>query len=105
MKKSLLKSKKITFFGKNIGFKKLDFDYIQPALDEEKDVVRDMDFGIITKAPNAIFHDNCIQKDVLISILHDYAYYTMRIENPKVEPFFIEMCNNINKMGDNIHLI
>lgn len=83
----------------------MDFDYIQPALDEDKDVVRDMNFGIITKAPNANFYENYISKDVLISILHDYAYYTMRIKNPKTETFFIEMCDGINKTGDYIKII
>lgn len=105
MKKLSLKSKKNIIFGKNIGFKILDFNYIQPALDKEKDVVKDMNFGIITKAPNANFYDNCIFKNVLISILHDYSYFTMRIENPKTEPFFIEMCDSINMIGNYINLI
>ena len=64
-----------------------------------------MDFGIITKAPNANFSEDFIPKNILISILHDYSYYTMRIEKPEIEQFFIEMCADINKTGDYIKLI
>ena len=43
------------YFWEKYGFKKLDFNYIQPALDSEKQPVEIMDFGIMTKIPNAEF--------------------------------------------------
>lgn len=92
------------YFWENFGFKKLNFDYIQPSLDEGKEIVRDMDFGIITQTPNIPFEQSFIKKDILKSILHDYAYYTMRINKPEEEPFFIEMCNGLENQEEEIEL-
>lgn len=93
------------YFWDKFGFKRLDFDYIQPPLEEGKNMVRDMNFGIITNAENAQFSQKSISREVLTSILHDYAYYTMRIETPENEPFFIEMIEQLNQNTEQIKLV
>lgn len=105
LEKVIFKEKSNHYFWKKFGFKKLDFDYIQPSLDKGKPLVRDMTLGIITNSIDAPFYDSCISKDILKSILYDYSYYTMRIENPKKEQYFIEMMKQLDKKGDFIYLI
>lgn len=84
------------YFWEKFGFRALDFSYIQPPLDEDKEVVDIMNFGIITKAPLAIYDKEEIEKDELKSILHDYYHYTMRIEDVEHCEYYIKMCHDID---------
>lgn len=84
------------YFWNKFGFTPLDFDYIQPPLEEGKEMVRFMNFGIIKNC--LIQYDkDYLESDTLKKILYDYAYYTMRIENPSNEEYFKEMIKSINK--------
>lgn len=84
------------YFWEKFGFRALDFHYIQPPLDEDKEVVDIMNFGIITKAPFTIYHKEEIEKNELKSILYDYYHYTMRIEEVEHCEYYIKMCHEID---------
>lgn len=84
------------YFWEKFGFKALDFHYIQPPLDEDKEVVDIMNFGIITKAPLTSYDKEDINKEELKSILHDYYHYTMRIEDVEHCEYYIKMCHEID---------
>ncbi len=84
------------YFWEKFGFKTLNFHYIQPPLDDTKEVVDIMNFGIITKAPFATYNKEYIDKEELKSILHDYYHYTMRIEDVENCEYYIKMCREID---------
>lgn len=88
------------YFWEKYGFKKLDFDYIQPALDSEKQPVEIMDFGIMTKIPNSEFLEKGINTKDLINIL--YNYYG---EQPNSEDTLSKMKKEIEDKGDVILLV
>lgn len=88
------------YFWEKYGFKKLDFNYIQPALDSEKQPVEIMDFGIMTKIPNAEFLEKGINTKDLINIL--YNYYG---EQPNSEDTLSKMKKEIEDKGDVILLV
>lgn len=88
------------YFWEKYGFKKLDFNYIQPALDSEKQPVEIMDFGIMTKIPNAEFLEKGINTKDLINIL--YNYYG---EQPNSEDTLSKMKKEIEGKGDVILLV
>lgn len=89
------------FFWDKFGFKKLDFSYIQPALDDNKEDVTNMDFGIMTKFPNAEFNKDFIDSDMLISLLFDY-YSDIESDTYDV---LLNMKKEISSKGEKIHLI
>lgn len=84
------------YFWEKFGFRTFDFHYIQPPLDEEKEVVDIMNFGVITKAPLSKYEKEDIDKEELKSILHDYYHYTMRIEDVEHCEYYIKMCHEID---------
>lgn len=84
------------YFWEKFDFKALDFHYIQPPLDDAKEVVDIMNFGIITKAPLTLYDKEDIDKEELKSILHDYYHYTMRIEDVEHCEYYIKMCHEID---------
>ena len=88
------------YFWEKYGFKKLDFNYIQPALDSEKQPVEIMDFGIMTKIPNSEFLEKGINTKDLINIL--YNYYG---EQPNSEDTLSKMKKEIEGKGDVILLV
>ena len=88
------------YFWEKYGFKKLDFNYIQPALDSEKQPVEIMDFGIMTKIPNAEFLEKGINSKDLINILYDYYG-----EEPNSEITLSKMKKEIEDKGDVILLV
>lgn len=60
------------YFWEKYGFKPLNFKYIQPPLDENKAPVEIMQFGIMTKAPNAHFTGEGLSVNTLKSVVEDY---------------------------------
>lgn len=88
------------FFWEKYEFKKLDFNYIQPALDNNKKPVDIMDFGIMTKIPNAEFIENKISTEDLIKILYDY--YGQE-ENSEI--VLSKMKKEIEEKGESISLV
>ncbi len=88
------------YFWEKYGFRKLDFNYIQPALDENKKNVDIMRFGIMTKIPNAEFNENYISSNLLEEIL--YEYYG---KNEEAKDELKKMSIEIHKKGEFINLI
>ena len=85
------------YFWEKFNFKELKFNYIQPALDKNKKILKDMKLGIVTRFPNIYFTKKQIETKKIKSILYDYSYYTMRIKNPKKEEYFIKMVNELKE--------
>lgn len=83
------------YFWEKYSFKPLDFEYLQPPLEEGKELVTFMEFGIILDAPYIKYEKNYIERELLKEILFDYSYYTMRIDNPKKEEYFNQMCKSM----------
>lgn len=88
------------YFWNKFGFKRLDFTYIQPALDKSKNPITSMDFGIMTKFPNAEFNKDFIPSDTLKSILCNYY---SDIEDGTYN-IIHSMENEINSKGEKILL-
>ena len=88
------------YFWDKYGFKKLDFKYIQPALDENKKNVEIMTFGIMTKIPNAEFEKKTISSSLLKEIL--YEYYG---KDEKAKAVLDYMSKEIDNKGSLINLI
>ncbi len=75
------------YFWQKFGFKKIDFDYIQPPLDDLKKPVFIMDFGYLSFVKT----DKKITKQLLIDVLNEY--YVDYIDNE----YFIQCIGNIKK--------
>ena len=88
------------YFWDKYGFKKLDFKYIQPALDENKKDVEIMTFGIMTKIPGVEFDKKTINSSLLKEIL--YEYYG---KNEEAKETLNKMNKEINSKGNLIKLI
>ena len=88
------------YFWNKYGFKKLDFKYIQPALDENKKDVEIMTFGIMTKIPGVEFDKETINSSLLKEIL--YEYYG---KNEEAKETLNKMNKEINSKGNLIKLI
>ena len=88
------------YFWDKYGFKKLDFKYIQPALDENKKDVEIMTFGIMTKIPGVEFDKETINSSLLKEIL--YEYYG---KNEEAKETLNKMNKEINSKGNLIKLI
>ena len=88
------------YFWDKYGFKKLDFKYIQPALDENKKDVEIMTFEIMTKIPGVEFDKETINSSLLKEIL--YEYYG---KNEEAKETLNKMNKEINSKGNLIKLI
>lgn len=100
VEKSFGKKQEKHYFWEKYGFKELNFNYIQPALDESKKNVEIMRFGIMTKIPNAEFDEKYISTDLLEEIL--YEYYG---KNEEAKDELKKMSKEIHKKGEFINLV
>ena len=87
------------YFWEKFGFKKLDFYYVQPPLEKNKEPVYNMDFGIITKAPGIIYDKGYVDKESLKSLLENY-YRPYRDD-----PYYKDILLKLEKDQDIIKLV
>lgn len=79
-------------FWKGNWFRRLDFNYIQPALGAGQSPVRGMWFLGLTR-----FSENSqiIDSTLLQKVLWNYAHYSMGIKNPENDPLFLAMQSEV----------
>jgi ribosomal protein S18 acetylase RimI-like enzyme len=90
------KSRNYLFYWAKLGYTRVAFDYIQPAIDGNKESVNSLNLIALPLNPK-IKHKKGIAAQTLKNFLFDYAKYAMRIEEPQ---------NNacINKMVKELQL-
>lgn len=92
-----IEDKKYLWFWWKMGYKKIDFDYIQPALDSNKQCVSSLDLILIQLSHTSSLTDE-INTNILKGFLIDYAKYAMRIDQPENNPDLLNMINKINNL-------
>lgn len=90
---------KYLYFWDKFAFQHLDFDYIQPPLDEEKEEVRNLWLAYLSPKYQREHTDDPFEKEVnkslILNILADYFKYAMRIDEPSESSQYVEMDNSI----------
>lgn len=89
-------SRKYYEFWKKYGFKKLNFNYIQPSLDDNKSVVDTLWF-ITHTINNPDNSSSSVPSDTVLNTIHDYIKFAMRIEEPIKNPQFYSMKDEIER--------
>ena len=86
---------KYLYFWDKFDFQHLEFNYIQPPLNEEKEEVRELWLAYLSPKYQMDHLDSpfCkeVDKSLILGILENYFKYAMRIENPKECPQYKEM--------------
>lgn len=95
VKESLSNEDKYIWFWNKMGYKKLDFDYVQPALEAGKDCVNTLDL-IVLQVGNVDERALGLRRSVLKNFLLDYAKYSMRIDEPQNRNEIKEMFQQID---------
>lgn len=89
---------KYLYFWDKFNFKHLEFDYIQPPLNEEKEEVRQLWLGYLSPKYAREHIDSPfveeVDKSLILGILSNYFKYAFKIDNPKECKQFIEMMNS-----------
>lgn len=96
-------SKKYYAFWKKYGFRKLDFKYIQPSLDESKSSV-DTLWLLAYSLDQTDKSKLDLSPKTVSSVTHDYIKYAMRIEDPHQNPYYQKMHKEISSY-DSINLL
>lgn len=87
-------NKHMYFWNKN-NFKRLVFDYIQPALSPSQQPVTGLWFNV-TASKNVL----TFPKNVLLLVLRDYLKYCMQIEKPEENLQYIQMKNQLENLSE-----
>lgn len=98
---STIEEEKYLWFWEKMGYKKLKFDYIQPALDSSKSGVFTLDLIALQVNTHVSTHNGISVEKIRIFLL-EYAQYAMRIENPKDNIHMISMTNSLGGIESNI---
>ena len=72
------------------GYRKLDFDYVQPALSATQHAARHL--MLLAKIPNGSTHYASLGAHQLRAILREYFLWAMRIEQPERTAEYQAMC-------------
>ena len=85
------KEKKYLYFWNKNNYKRLDFNYIQPSLSNDKNSVD----GLWLVTSNISAKEYEVKKEELIEFLRCYLAYCMQIDNPDENEIFIKMKKDI----------
>ena len=92
---------KYLYFWDKFNFQHLEFDYVQPPLDDEKQEVRELWLAYLSPKYQMEHLDSphCTQvaKSLILSILADYFKYAMRIAHPKESLQYQEMDQSVKE--------
>jgi hypothetical protein len=88
------------YFWNKLFFRKINMQYIQPALDSNKEEVN----TLLLIAFSIKDHENnfTISKKTVKSFIHDYAKYAMRIDNPLLNKTVIKMYEDLDTMPEKL---
>lgn len=79
--------KKYLYFWNKNGYKRLDFQYIQPSLSQTQAPV----FGLwLTVVPLTV-REKYLSKEMVLSVISDYMKYGMEIDNPEENKEYLVM--------------
>ena len=95
--KSRAAVKKYLYFWRKNQYKHIDFTYVQPALNKEKDAV---DALWLTVACVNDFLAETIPAKVVIDFVADYMKYAMQIDEPEAMPEFKAMQEELLQKGN-----
>lgn len=79
------------------GYRKLDFDYVQPALSASQHAARHL--VLLARLPNGAAHYTNLRAHQLRSLLREYFYWAMRIESPERTAEYQEMSAQLPEDG------
>ncbi len=78
-----------------LGFKIVDMNYIQPALEEGKDPVTNL--YLVTRIYNKDWPQEQIESKKLIGLLYNYVKYAFDIEDPYTNKTFMDLKDTLEK--------
>lgn len=92
--------KYISFWRKN-HFRRIDFDYVQPALSPEQKPVDGLWFLVAPQPDPAgrIAIEDRISSETVLSVLSDYLRHCMRISEPEKDGTFVKMAAELRGKG------
>ncbi len=79
------------------GYRKLNFDYLQPALSEHRQAAPQL--ILIAKVPGDGTPHTALGVQLLRAILREYLYWAMRIEEPERTVEYQQMCAQLTDGG------
>jgi GNAT superfamily N-acetyltransferase len=79
------------------GYRKLDFDYVQPALSASQHAARHL--MLLAKIPNGNTRHAALRTHQLRAVLREYFYWAMRIEQPERTAEYQQMCAQLADDG------
>lgn len=79
------------------GYRKLNFDYVQPALSASQHAARHL--ILLAKILNGVTHHTTLRTHHLCAILREYFYWAMRIEQPDRTAEYQQMCAQLADDG------
>ena len=92
---------KYLYFWNKLRYRRIEFDYVQPPLDEDKKEVRYLWLAHTSPKYQSEHHDypyqDEINKETLFPILKDFFKYAFKIDNPVASPQYIEMYESVKK--------
>ena len=71
------------------GYRKLDFDYVQPPLSATQQAARHL--MLLAKIPNGVDQHDAVSAQQLCAVLREYLIWAMRIEDPEQTIEYQEM--------------
>ena len=92
---------KYLYFWNKYNFKHINMDYIQPALEEGKDSVKELWLAYHSpkvereNPKNPIVNE--VNKDLVFDIISDYFKYAMKINTPKENDIYKKMFDSIKE--------